>query len=541
MKHLILLLLVSILSFPSFAISPITGSTIVCPGSTTTLTDATSGGAWSSSSTAIAFVSGTGVVYGIAPGTTIITYTVSGVGSDTITITVSTDCNVFPVFFYNDLNGDCVKEITEPFNGIPVTVVVDSSGIPIDTLSTTRGLYYKALGGVGTIYSFSILPGNTYVSCPASGIWYDTVQSSTVYTYPVNYVALNCSSSSVFDLAVNAFIPVTGQHDQIGAILVYNNFCTPTNATVTLHYSPKYSSFPSFPASSSLGTIIWHLTGLSADSTNPVCLPYQVYAPNTANLTAGDTVNEYITVTPTIGDVDTLNNNIVIIDTVKASCDPNYMLVTPNCFTTDTQFQYTINFENTGNDTAHNIYVMDTLSDYLDVQSLRIVIASAVMDMEVFKYRAHNIVKFNFPNINLLDSSHHSQCDGAVIFAIKNKPGLPNGTIISNKAGIYFDINPVVLTNAVENTKGCPTAVPIINNTRKVDIYPNPTTDELTIKMDKDAYTSCVITNSMGQVLIQQPLSTTLTKVNVKILPAGLYYITVKGDNGSKVQKFVKL
>ena len=54
----------------------ISGSSSLCIGATATLTDATAGGTWSSSSTGIATIaSGTGVVSGIASGTTNITYT----------------------------------------------------------------------------------------------------------------------------------------------------------------------------------------------------------------------------------------------------------------------------------------------------------------------------------------------------------------------------------------------------------------------------------------------------------------------------------
>ncbi len=261
-------------------------------------------------------------------------------------------------------------------------------------------------------------------------------------------------------------------------------------------------------------------------------------------------MNDYITVTPFAGDIDTLNNTFHEIDTVRASCDPNYLIVTPgSCFITDTQFQYTIHFENTGNDTAFNIHVLDTLSNNLDIQSLKIVTASAPMDIEVFNDGVHNIAKFDFPQINLLDSSHHGLCDGAVIFTINNKSGLTDGSAIYNRAGIYFDDNDVVMTNTVENIKGCTvTNVASVNTTRKVEIYPNPTTDELTIKMDDGAYSSFTITNNVGQVLLQQQLNNPTTKVNVKTLPAGMYYVTVKGDNGTNsstgltmTRKFVKM
>ena len=182
---------------------------------------------------------------------------------------------------------------------------------------------------------------------------------------------------------------------------------------------------------------------------------------------------------------------------------------------------------------------MDTLSGNVSVSSLRVVGATANMKMSTLKVSGMNIVRFDFPNINLLDSSHHNQCDGTVIFNINVKSGLAPGTTIDNHAGIFFDDNPVVMTNYVENVIGDPTLF-IANITGKVAIFPNPATDELTIKTDYGAYSSYSISNNIGQVLINGQVSAAQTKVDVKTLPAGVYYVTLKGAN-NKVVKFVKM
>jgi len=75
----------------------------------------------------------------------------------------------------------------------------------------------------------------------------------------------------------------------------------------------------------------------------------------------------------------------------------------------------------------------------------------------------------------------------------------------------------------------------------QLQIFPNPTTDELIIQSTNQLISQFTITNSIGQQLLQQPITGTQTKVNVSSLPAGLYYINLKGDNGSYVRKFVKL
>ncbi len=61
------------------AAPPISGVSSICAGSSTTYTDATSGGTWTSSNTSVAVVgSSSGAVYGIAPGTATIYYSVGG-------------------------------------------------------------------------------------------------------------------------------------------------------------------------------------------------------------------------------------------------------------------------------------------------------------------------------------------------------------------------------------------------------------------------------------------------------------------------------
>ena len=67
----------------------INGLSSVCVGSTLSLSDVTAGGAWSSSSTAIATISSTGVVTGTGPGVANITYTLATGCINTTSITVN--------------------------------------------------------------------------------------------------------------------------------------------------------------------------------------------------------------------------------------------------------------------------------------------------------------------------------------------------------------------------------------------------------------------------------------------------------------------
>ena len=171
----------------------------------------------------------------------------------------------------------------------------------------------------------------------------------------------------------------------------------------------------------------------------------------------GDTVNSLNIIYPFTGDADTSDNTEGHTDTVKSGYDPNFIEVSPSGYIpSGMQLQYTVGFENTGNDTAFNIHILDTLADQLDPTTLRIVTASSAMNIYTFHASGHTIVKFDFPNIDLLDSSHHDACHGMMIYTIKSKTGLTDCTHIPAKAGIYFDENPVVMTNTATNIIGIP-------------------------------------------------------------------------------------
>ncbi len=452
-------------------------------------------------------------------------------------------CSTIPVKLYFDNNADCIDNAGDSRLYVPVSTEVDSNGVPVDTLSLLSGIYYKTSGAPGSIYGFRILPNPFLdVMCPSGGILFDTILPF-VNLYPARYFGFNCSSIPGFDIAINTSMRF-GFHYASCNIYLNNNYCTGVSSYVTMKINPKCAFYSGVPSPTSIvgNTITWSLGPTAASD----LIPKHIFVQLTHSgpyLTVGDTIQTAIYGSPVIGDVNTANNSIIRIDTVKGGWDPNYIEVSPhhNIFA-GTQLHYTIHFENTGNDTAFNIHIMDTLSDYLDVKSLEMVAASSEMNNVMFNIGGRNIVKFDFPHANLLDSSHHGLCDGMVVFNIKTKTGLPDGTIIPNHAGIYFDDNVVVPTDTVYSIIGIPPiSVRPATNYTTVELFPNPVKDELIIKTEPDAWQSFVITNQVGQVLIQQPITGSHTMVATNSLPPGIYFITIKGNNGTVVKKFVKM
>ncbi len=451
------------------------------------------------------------------------------------------ECQNFGVQFYYDANGNCIKDGAEIYMAMPLTVKVDSAGIAIDTIPSTSGLFYTAYGGAGTVYRFTVIssPPGTVVC----GTIIDTINS--VGSSNVKQLGFSCTSTTSFDLRLFPSFRA-GPHHFGGTIIADNLYCLPQTATLTMQLSPTYNTSLGFspPATTISGDFItWNIGALSSVMT-PVVIHADMEKAVGARPAFGDTVMTRYTINPISGDDNPADNAIIRVDTVQSGYDPNDIAVTPGgCLTSiDSTLQYTIHFENTGNDTAFNIYVLDTLPSSLDAKSIRIVTASATMFTSVIKSGGYNIVKFDFPAINLLDSSHHGYSDGMVIFKVNVRSGLPGGTPVNNRAGIYFDYNPVVLTNTAENVVGC--VVTSAENVQGggVTLRPNPTSDILAVETGNSSlYTSLSINNAMGQRLIEYPVRASQTNLDVSMLPPGLYYLTLKGEQGNVVKKFVKL
>jgi aspartate 1-decarboxylase len=151
-------------------------------------------------------------------------------------------------------------------------------------------------------------------------------------------------------------------------------------------------------------------------------------------------------------------------------------------------------------------------------------------------------VKFEFPNIKLLDSSWKGLNDGAFIYDIKRRADMPTGASILSRVGIYFDYNDVVMTNTVQNMKGCPLPPVRIEEVhgRDVNIYPNPATNIITIQTNAASFATYTITNAVGQQVQTGRISGNETVVDINELPAGVYNISLNGAAGRQVKKFVK-
>ncbi len=138
------------------------------------------------------------------------------------------------------------------------------------------------------------------------------------------------------------------------------------------------------------------------------------------------------------------------------SYDPNIKSTTPaglgeeHFIDSDWELDYTIQFQNTGNDVAYQVVIKDTLSEKLDWSTLRVKGASHSFTWSLNPQRE---LVFVFSDINLPDStSNEPESHGYVQYSILPLASILPGEQIENRAGIYFDFNEPIITNTVFHT-----------------------------------------------------------------------------------------
>lgn len=445
-------------------------------------------------------------------------------------------------YFYIDVNNNCIKDNDELFASVPVAVELSTLVNPPDTFHCLNG--FKSL--VSTIYEEDIItckvlsmPVGTYLTCPSDSTIRDTMLLNVTEVFN-NYFGINCTSGNAFDLSVNANTPVTGAIDQWGTIFTLNTHCYGPNTILTFQHSPKYEyTGDATPQPTSVnGTVLtWNLGSLAFGGMEEI--HFQVWTPG-GPLTFGDTVQNRFFINPNTGDIDPTNNAIVVVDTVVASCDPNAIYVNPGfCTIPGGELEYTITFENMGNGPAEHVFILDTLPAELDIKTLEIEFNSHYMTYARRVANGQNIIMFDFPDINLADSSDHENCHGMFKYTIKSYNTLPIGTEINHRAGIYFDYNGVILTNTVKNEICAPAVIEEIISKNDLTVYPNPVSDVLSITSSKGKVYE--ITNMLGQLMLSGCLEAGVGKVDINAISPGIYSIKVAGDKTVSLQKFQKL
>lgn len=225
--------------------------------------------------------------------------------------------------------------------------------------------------------------------------------------------------------------------------------------------------------------------------------------------------------------------------TILGAFDPNDKTVYPSgrgplgLITDSTVLTYKIRFQNTGNDTAFTVVILDTLSTLLDVSTLKPGASSHPYQLEI---SGTGTLKFIFDPIMLPDSNiNFIGSQGYVQFDIRQKQGNLPGTAITNQANIYFDFNPPVQTGVVLNTIGEIFVEEMVGvqdmpgQKHQVAVFPNPSRDKVTFTVaEASEGFDLVLFDAQGKQAQQISATGSSAQLFRNSLPEGLYWYQIR-------------
>ena len=243
---------------------------------------------------------------------------------------------------------------------------------------------------------------------------------------------------------------------------------------------------------------------------------------------------------PIFEEIDTLSSEI------RCAYDPNDKQVYPNRgaplyeINPGEVLEYTIRFQNTGNDTAYNVFIKDQLDENLNWASFKPLHSSHPVESFVDE---NGLITFRFINIFLPDSlTNPISSQGFVKYSIEMANGLNNHTIIENTAQIIFDTNPAIVTNTTQNTliKNIDNSNEEENPKLKVKYGPNPFSEAVFFEIEIEENIPNLnlefeLFNNLGQKIRHLSIGSNKNWIlDSKDLNNGIFFFRLKNkENGS--------
>ncbi len=435
---------------------------------------------------------------------------------------------------FNDLNGDGV------FNG-------NDHGLSnIRVEASDMGATYTNASGM---YWYEAVPSPYLVWLPPVAGWSLTTPGS----YMVEVPEVGASNGNDFGLMANApvtdlQVSLTSQptrcNEQIQYwITVYNNGNTACDLQLDLTLNPTSTFIAATLPTSEHGTSTaqWILNSVQ---------PYQernihvtVLMPSGDQM--GASLSDQLHVTATANG-QVLDQVDVAHDFVLAcSMDPNDKLVVPvgtgveHTTPMGSEFFYTVRFQNTGNDTAHDVYILDTLDTSLDPGTFKLRGMSHVGHTLL---QPDGVLRFTFNNIMLPDSgSNMLASQGYVSYTIRHRNGRAEGTRVENTAAIFFDMNEPVITNTTFNTLRSPSSgVADAGDGPKdqLTLFPNPAHTTVTLRFDEvpQGRVWVELIDATGRMVRDLVRRSNTVVMDVDGLPAGLYIVRTYEEGSGLVR-----
>ncbi len=441
---------------------------------------------------------------------------------------------------YVDENQNGIKDGQEVgFNLAPVT------SNPISTISYTsaEGNYF---------INFDVTNPSIYQIAPSFlNNWAITSDSSN-YSLFVDYTFTSVDSLDfgIFPSIImdSTRSEITGAFPRCNTIInqwieITNTGTTIPSGVINLNLDPQltFASSSIIPDSIVGNVVYWHFDSLFYF--NNTTIGYQVLMPDFQSM--GDTITSYLTAITTDGlGLSIFESQDTLKQVLVCAYDPNDKTVEPKGegiegfipSTTD-YLDYTIRFQNTGNDTAVVVRIVDQLDPNLLWTTITPLASSHPMQ---FEYQPDGLIEFIFNDIYLPDSTvDFLGSQGFAKFRIKMIQGLAPLTEIKNTALIYFDQNSAVETNTILNTiESNSIGLSELFSDETISIYPNPFSSILTINsFDLDMDKICLYSILGNLVYDSNVLNSNKVDLNLSELPSGTYLLNCKTISGTSFNR----
>ncbi len=439
-----------------------------------------------------------------------------------------------------DLNNNCIH---------------DGSDIPLPNRIIDMGSVFYGITDASGYYNEQVLPGSYTVAQPTPPNYYTLACPSAPNTYTVsNIVAgqsvsnldfFNTTTSTVQDLSIAVYAdPARPTASQNVWIYYRNDGAVMQNATINFVHdalmSLNYGGWNLSNYNLGTRTLTFNVGPVAPGGTGSVYCNFTI--PTTTVI--GTTYSQYAEILPMATDFTPADNQVTLPGTVVGSFDPNAKSVMPDGMITqdDSVLTYTIQFQNTGNDTAFTVAIRDTIDANMDIYSLEVLGASHYYTMDA---AAPGAVIFTFDNIMLADSNINEPAShGHIVYRIRTKHNLPLGTTIRNRAAIYFDYNAPVITNTTLNTLGTTSAESGVAVSTTFKLFPNPATDKVSLQLGSnwEGETQVAVRDLSGRLLhsaTMNPARSRDLELDLESLSSGLYLVECTHKGHRMVRKLV--
>ncbi len=457
-------------------------------------------------------------------------------------------------------NGDFwVIKLTESYNLIKGNLFADfnSNGIQdngepplparkITELNSGRFAFSEQNGN----YSVLVVDSGSFTVSPQSINWY----TPSPISHAVAFTGIQLTDSlndfafqpqGTFEDVCITITPMGNFRSGFTAYyqIDYGNYGNTTVAPTVYFYpfsNVTYQSATLTPSSVTLDSIVWNLPALSPFQTGSIIVTVNV----NLGLPIGTLINSSAHIEPYLTDDNPSCNNSNWEVYTTGSFDPNDILVNRSDFTTtelsaSPWLEYIIRFQNTGNDTAFAVKILNPIDTFkLNLSTIEFVNASHPVNLNWINYQRN--MEFKFENILLVDSNTNEPLShGFVRYRIQPKTNLSAGDSITNFAAIYFDFNEPVITNTAKTIIVLPTGLASASPARgKLHVFPNPTENTLNISGIhlENGKAQLRLTDIYGKLILEKTITSITTTLETNNFSSGIYLI----QSGELRAAFVK-